>query len=123
MEAPWPITLVQRSTRQRNKHKNMTGDGGSLREGEAGEHRRRGTRNRKTSQGLTLTWEQAEGGKGGGHKVTGHGDICRHAALGAETSSGGWWLVGAGNVQVDDASCRERRWGAVAKERGYDNKC
>ena len=43
----------------------MPVDSGVLREGKIGAKRRRMTRNRRTPYGLTGTWDQAEGGKGG----------------------------------------------------------
>ena len=38
----------------------------------------------------------------------------RHMARGAETSGGGWRVVGVGYGQVENAQLRERRWGAGA---------
>ena len=35
---------------------------------------------------------------------------------------GGGWVVGEGDVQVDDVLCQERRWGAGTRERGYEDK-
>ena len=48
--------------------------------------------------------------------VQSHGNSGRHSQTvrGAERSSGGWRLTGAGNVQVGGASCRERIWVAGA---------
>ena len=66
LEAPCPLYLARKATRQRSKHQKIPGDGGSHREDEAGAQRRRGTRNGRTPQGMTGTWEQVEGGKGGG---------------------------------------------------------
>ena len=44
----------------------------------------------------------------------GHSDRYRHTAQGAETSGGGWWVSGAGDVQVGGAVIQESRWGAGA---------
>ena len=40
----------------------------------------------------------------------------------AETRDIGWRVVGVGDVQVDGALFRERRWGAGERERGYKEK-
>ena len=50
VEAPWPLVLACKSTQLRIKHQKMPGDGGSLREGEAGAQRRGGTRDGRTPQ-------------------------------------------------------------------------
>ena len=47
----------------------------------------------------------------GGQTGVGRGGRSRHAACGAETSGEGWWVVGVGEVQVDDVPRRERKWG------------
>ena len=46
----------------------------------------------------------------------------RHAAWGAETSSGGWRVTGVGNVQVDGVPRQERRWGVRVLERCYGDE-
>ena len=67
-------------------------------------------------QGLTGTWEQAKGSKGGGVKVMGHisetGIQCGAQRQEAEAGKG------VGDVQVDGALCRERRWGVGTRYRG-----
>ena len=45
-----------------------------------------------------------------GGTVTGNGGRRRHAARGIETSYGGWWVAGVGDVQVGGAYHWERRW-------------
>ena len=55
------------------------------------------------------------GGMGG---FTGHGGRRSHAAQGAETSGGGWWVVGMGKFQVDGAFHQESGWGAGEINRG-----
>ena len=45
-----------------------------------------------------------------------------HNALDNESSGEGWWVVGGYYVQVDSVSLQERRWGLVARERGYNDK-
>ena len=55
--------------------------------------------------------------KGGEHSHR-NDDRRRHAARGAETSSGGWQVASAGDVQVGGALRWERRWGAGENERG-----
>ena len=55
-----------------------------------------------------------------GKIVTVNGGRCRHAAGEAETSGGGWQVVGAGDVQVGGALCRERRWVLGATHREMD---
>ena len=53
---------------------------------------------------------------------TGHGGRCRQAARDAGMSGGGWREAGAGDVQVDGASRRERMWGAGAIQMSCDVK-
>ena len=78
-----------------------------------------GTWDRRSPQGLTRTWKKSEGGKGGEHTVTVNGGRHRHVERGTDTSSRGWRVAGAGDVQMGGALRRERRWGAVAnRERG-----
>ena len=88
--------------------------------GRGTEERRYPRRTNTPSSGRDLG--AGRGRKMGGHTVTGNGGRRRHADRGAEISVGGWRVVGAGDVQVDGASLRERRWGAGARERGYDRK-
>ena len=49
----------------------MPGFGGDLREGDSGTQRRKGTRAGRTPQGLTGTWFQFKGRKGGGRTGAG----------------------------------------------------
>ena len=73
--------------------------GEELREARRGHMGDVGNHYGKTPQGMTGTWAQDDGGNGGG-TVTGNGGRRRHAARGAVTSGRGWWVAGAGNVQV-----------------------
>ena len=43
----------------------------------------------------------------------------RNASWYAETSAGGWWVVGVGKFQVDNVPLWERRWvaGVTARAR------
>ena len=50
----------------------------------------------------------------------GNGGRRRHAARGADASGGGWRVAGVGNVQVDGAPHRGRRWVEGATERCYN---
>ena len=54
---------------------------------------------------------QAEARKGG-DKRTRNGGRGRHEARGAETSGRGWRGAGVNEVQVDEVTLWERRWGA-----------
>ena len=54
--------------------------------------------------------------------MAGHGGRLRHVAWDAEMSGRGGRQAGAGDVQVDSAARREIRWGAGAREGGYDIK-
>ena len=60
-----PLALVRKSTRKRTKHHKIPRDRRELREGETGAQRRGGTHDGRPPQGLTGTWEQADGDKGG----------------------------------------------------------
>ena len=63
---------------------------------------------------------QAEGSKGGDN---GNGNDIRrrNAAWGADTSRRIYPVAGVGNIHVDSAPIRERRWGAGVTERCGDN--
>ena len=89
VEAPWPLALARKSTRQETKDRTMTGFDGDLGKYEVGTHRRRGTRAGRTPQGTTGTWVQAEVGEGGGVHLHGNGSRRRHVARGAGTSGRG----------------------------------
>ena len=65
----------------------------------------RGIHNRQTPQGMTGTWEQSEGDKGGLTDM-GNGGRRKHEAKGAESSGGGWRVAGVDDVQVDVYSHR-----------------
>ena len=60
-----------------------------------------GTHDSRTSQGVTGTWVQSKGGKGGGQMDVVNGSRFRHAARVADSSGGGWWVAGVDDVQVD----------------------
>ena len=42
--------------------------------------------------------------------------------LGSETSGGGWWVTGVGDVQINRVPLRDRRWKSGVTESCYDNK-
>ena len=69
-----------------------------------------------TPKELIGTQVQAKGGKGGRTDV-GRSSGSRHTARGAETSGGGWWVVGGGEVQMENDTFRERMWVAGERER------
>ena len=56
-----------------------------------------------------MTWLQAKGGNRG-EKGRRNSSRRKNAARGAETSGGSWQVEGVGDVHVDGASRRERRW-------------
>ena len=62
-----------------------------------------------------------QGRQRGDHTITGNGGRCRHTTWGAGKSGGGWWMAGAGNVQVGGASHQERMWGAGEEQEGLDD--
>ena len=64
----------------------------------------------------TVTWAQAEGGKGG-RPDEGHGKGIRHEARGAETSGIIWRVAGGDKVQVDDDPLRKKMLGAGERYR------
>ena len=72
--------------------------------------KRRGrTHDRRNPQGPTGTSEEAESEKG---VAQSHGNVrrCRNMAWGADMSSGGWQVVGAGVINVGGALHQERGW-------------
>ena len=69
------------------------------------------TNNCHNPQGSTFTCEQVKGDQGG-RTEAGHGIRSRHMARGVDTSGGGWRVTGVVEVQVDDVTYQERRWGA-----------
>ena len=60
-------------------------------------------------------------GRQRGDNGRGNGSRRRHAVQVTEMSGGRLGVVGVGNVQVDGAPLRERRWGAGVTERCCDN--
>ena len=94
---------------------------GELEEGEERTHRRRGTHDVRNPQGLTGTWVQAEGGKGGNAlaqvKEADTGMHCRVQGQAAE--AGGW--------QVSDTPrwavlCTGRGGGEQVKREGFNDE-
>ena len=63
-----------------------------------------------------------QGQKRGECTFTGNIVRRRHAVRGAGTSGKGWWVAGAGDVQVGGNSHQERTWGAVEKQEGFNNE-
>ena len=69
VEAPWHLALAQKATRRETKDRIMPGFGGDLGEGDAGTQRRGWNRAGRNLQGMTGTWVQARGSKGGGGEL------------------------------------------------------
>ena len=67
-------------------------------------------------QGLTGTWVQAKGEKGGEnrHMIRRQTQAC---GAGRRASGRGWRVAGVEGVQVDIVLCRYRRWGAGVTKR------
>ena len=101
----------------------MLGFRGAIREVKAGEQGRRRYPLWANPPGSGRDLGLGQGQQRGGHTVTGNGGRHRHATQGTETTSGGWWVAGAGDVQVGGASLQERNRVAGATQReGYGNK-
>ena len=64
---------------------------------------------------------QAKVGNGRENRC-GNGIRRRHVTQGAETSGGRWWVAGVGDVQVNGATRRKRRWGEGVTDRCGDDK-
>ena len=60
--------------------------------------------------------------KGWGRTVLGHNGRRRHAARGTDTSVRVCWVEGTGDVHMEGALLRERRWVAGSIKRGYNNE-
>ena len=60
----------------------------------------------------------------GGRKDAIHGGRSRHDVRDAKMRGGSWRVAGVGEVQVDNVTFQERRWGlgAIYIERLYDNE-
>ena len=86
--------------------------GGELREDNSGTHRCGGTCNGQTPPGADRDLGAGQGRKRGERTGTGNGNRIKHAARGAETSGGGWHVLGTGDVKVGGDSHQKRRWGA-----------
>ena len=70
---------------------------------------------------MTRTWVQAEGGNAEENGRS-NGSRRRYTAQGADTSGGRWWVAGVGDVQVNGATRRKRRWGEGVTDRCGDDK-
>ena len=88
----------------------MAGFGGDLREVEAGTQRHRRTCVGKTYQGLTGTWVQSKGCKGGECTGTGRATDAgtRREAQTQAVEAVGWRL--GGDTQVGSSSHQKRWW-------------
>ena len=53
----------------------------------------------------------------GGRTDAVHGSRGRNALRNTETTSGGWRVVGVVEIQVEDVTRQERRWGVVVTAR------
>ena len=114
LEVPWPLTLARNWTPIReSKHQKMTGIDGSQERVDKDTRQMEEPRQENTRR-LSGNWVQAEGGKGGGGLR--NDGRCRHAAWGAETSGRGCRWVGVDDIQVDDVTRQERRWGSGETE-------
>ena len=117
MEAPFHLALARKPTQQRTKHQKIPGDDGELREGEAGEQRCGGTRDKQTPQELTGTWEQAEGRKGGSTQSQDTAaDVGTRSELQRRAAEAGGWRVWATFRWT--ALCARRRGGDRVQARG-----
>ena len=95
--------------------------GGDLGEGEAGTQRRRGTCYRQTPQGLTGTWVQAEGDKGGGGTGVGTAvDAGMRRGVQGKMAEAGVWQMGAATRWA--ALCTGRGGGERVKQEVFDEE-
>ena len=98
--------------------------GGEIGEGMAGKRRCRGQHDRETPPRVDRDLGAGQGRKRGERTGTWNGGRRRHVAQGAGTSSGGWQMASAGDVQVGDASHQKLRWGAGVNKRALKmNRC